>query len=85
MRQEPDIHEPFSWEKHVVKPNKITASRKKQTSLLLILVLFYVLEDERRGRYVQSTECFLFFSILNSPQGAMHEVAKGLILVELEW
>lgn len=47
MRQEPDIHEPFSWEKHVVKPKKITASRKKQTSLLLILVLFYVLEDER--------------------------------------
>ena len=53
----------------------------------MILVLFYVWEDVRisgslkfflsyvsyfsRGQCIQSTECFLFFSFLNSPQGAL--------------
>ena len=37
----------FGWEIHVVKPKKITASHKEQTSQLMILVLFYVWEDAR--------------------------------------
>ena len=75
---------------------------KKKHLKLMILVLFCIWKEARiwghwkfsldmhlsyLGMGTQSTECFRFFSVLNSPQVNCHWVAavtNGLIFVELE-
>ena len=76
----------------------LAGTLRKRNLIFIEFSVFYVWEDARiwglwkfsidkflnyLGADIQSTECFLFSSTLNSPEATT--MSNGLILVELEW
>ena len=49
----------------------------QESGVIWIFFLRFACELSK-GQYIQSTECFLFFSFLNSPQGALSIMAWSL-------